>query len=317
MFKSDMAMTKCDEALLELGRRLRDSGYRFTTVSPETHRRVNARPENRLATCVTEIFGWSRPFRRGMLPGPLFGLMEAADLLVRGDEAWHSRVRLSTLDDLLLFHSAYPTLAADSVFFGPDTYRFAAALKTCLDELAGVERAVDIGCGSGAGGLLVGRHRPDASVALGDINHHALRFARINAALNGVRNVAIRQSDLLRDIEGRFDLVIANPPYLNDPGKRAYRHGGGALGADLSLAIVEAAIERLTPGGTLLLYTGSAIVGGHDAFLAAAAAALDRADMRRSYREMDPDVFGEELDTPAYAQADRIAAVVLTAVKPR
>jgi hypothetical protein len=34
--------------------------------------------------------------------------------------------------------------------------------------------------------------------------------------------------------------------------------------------------------------------------------------MRWSYAEVDPDVFGEELETPAYADADRIAAVVLT-----
>jgi hypothetical protein len=66
----------------------------------------------------------------------------------------------------------------------------------------------------------------------------------------------------------------------------------------------------------LLLYTGAAVVNGRDPFRAAAEGRL-AADpgVGWTYREVDPDVFGEELDTPAYAEADRIAAVVLTAAR--
>jgi hypothetical protein len=45
-----------------------------------------------------------------------------------------------------------------------------------------------------------------------------------------------------------------------------YRHGGGELGFELSLRIAEQGVTRLAPGGRLLLYTGSAIVDGVDAF---------------------------------------------------
>jgi hypothetical protein len=41
-----------------------------------------------------------------------------------------------------------------------------------------------------------------------------------------------------------------------------------------------------------------------------------RSDLRWSYEEIDPDVFGEELETATYSTVDRIAAVVLTARKP-
>ena len=125
----------------------------------------------------------------------------------------------------------------------------------------------------------------------------------------------MRRSALLDGVDGNFDLIIANPPYLVDPAARTYRHGGGPLGAGLSLRIIEAAIRRLAPGGTLLLYTGSAMIAGADPFCIAAGRLLDDARLRWSYREVDPDVFGEELDRPAYRDADRIAAVVLTATK--
>jgi methylase of polypeptide subunit release factors len=238
-----------------------------------------------------------------------------------GGDGWRSLVRLSTLGGELFLHSAFPTAEPDAVFFGPDTYRFAAAVEAHLERRpssAPVRRAVDIGCGAGPGAILVAKARPAAAVLMVDINESALRLARLNAALAGAGNAQARRSDLLSGVSdsGPFDLVIANPPYLVDPSERAYRHGGGPLGAGLSLAILDAALGRLAPGGTLLLYTGAAVVNGHDPFRAAAEERL-RSDPRVgwTYRETDPDVFGEELDTPAYAEADRIAAVVLTATR--
>ena len=108
---------------------------------------------------------------------------------------------------------------------------------------------------------------------------------------------------------------MANPPYLVDPGARAYRHGGGPLGAGLSLKILQTAGTRLAAGGTLLLYTGAAVIAGEDPFRAAAASVLAGSGLRWTYEEIDPDVFGEELEGGAYAGSDRIAAVLLTAKK--
>jgi methylase of polypeptide subunit release factors len=117
-------------------------------------------------------------------------------------------------------------------------------------------------------------------------------------------------------VEGQFDMIVANPPYLNDPLQRAYRHGGGELGSGLSLRIAQSARERLSPGGTLLLYSGSPIVGGVDRLLQAIEQDFAGCDLSWSYEEIDPDVFGEELETGAYRAVDRIAAVVLTARQP-
>lgn len=287
-----------DDALFRFACAIRDSGYGFTTVTPATHLRVNSRAGNAWANDMAGVFGWSRPFRAELLPPDLFALMRAAGVAAPHRDGWRSLVRFSTLDGQLFIHSAFPTDDADAVFFGPDTYRFANAIKTWLS--------------AGPGAILIALTRPEAEVLALDINHAALRMTRINTALAAVTNVAPRHSDLLADAEGLFDLIVANPPYLVDPAQRTYRDGGGPLGIELSLRIVDAALERLAPAGTLLLYTGAAVFNGLDPLRKAAEARLAATDVAWSYREVDPDVFGEELVADAYADADRIAAVVLT-----
>ena len=198
------------------------------------------------------------------------------------------------------------------MFFGPDTYRFTRAIRQAMPPTP--RRVVDIGCGTGSGAIMVARACPNAVVFGVDINPAALLLTRVNATLADVA-VSARHSDLLRGVDGEFDLIVANPPYMVDPGERTYRHGGGPLGAGLSLQILDTAIVRLGSGGTLLLYTGAGIVAGEDVFRHAAAAALDGSGLNWTYEEIDPDVFGEELDAAAYAETDRIAAVLLTVKK--
>ena len=304
-----------DEALLQLARALRETSYQFTTPTPATHARVNSRPENAQARDLAGVFGWSRPFDSNILPPEIWQLMQSAEVVEPSGNLWRSRVRFSSLHGELLVHSAFPTDAPDAVFFGPDTYRFVDAIRLFLRDAGEVHRAVDVGTGAGPGALTVALNRPDAEVFAVDINEAALRFTRLNATASST-NVDARRSDLLSNVEGEFDLIVANPPYLVDESERAYRHGGGPLGAGLSLKIVESALERLAPNGTLLLYTGAAIVNGEDPFRDAVKERAERSSIANwNYREVDPDVFGEELETVAYAQTDRIAAVVLTVNK--
>lgn len=310
----------CEEAaFLHIGHYLKEAGYRFTTVTPETYRRVNARPENAWARELRCIFGWSRPFRYETLPRSLLDWMHSANLVVPEENGLRSRVRASSLGQDLYFHSAYPTKEADAVFFGPDTYRFAAAIRRHAAGIpqARVRNIVDIGCGAGPGAVLAAQLFPGAEVVAVDINEQALRMTRINAELAKTSNVHVCYSNLLQDVPGSFDLILANPPYLVDPGERIYRHGGGTYGWDLSLAIIDTALERLAPGGNLLLYTGVAMVHGEDLFYDAVRRRMQGELLEWEYDEIDPDVFGEELAHSPYAKAERIAAVVLTVSKRR
>lgn len=297
-------------ALLELGQALRAAHYRHVTVTPATHGRIARRARGAAPASLADVFGWSRPFSGGDLAAPLVALMRAGGVLRADGDGWRSTLRLSSLGGQLYFHSAYPTSAENAVFFGPDTYRFVRALGAELGAQP-FARAVDIGCGAGPAAIAIALHSPLADVLAVDINDEALRLTALNAALAGAGNVRALHSDLLAAVDGQFDLIVANPPYLLDPCERAYRHGGGELGAGLSLDIVRVALERLAPGGRLLLYTGVAIVDGADPFLQRIAPLLDGAGVSWDYEEIDPDVFGEELDEMEYRRADRIAAVWL------
>jgi len=293
-------------ALVELGEALRSANYRFVTPTPLTHRIVLER-DPRGARDLRDVFGWSRPFRRDTLPENILKLAERARVVTEEPGGLRATVRFSTLENQIYVHSAYPTLAPDSVFFGPDTYRLCAALAWWMEPC---QHLIDLGCGSGAGGLSVAGLA--SKVTLADISQEALRLAAVNAELARVEATVV-QSDGLAGIEGPVDAIVCNPPYLRDRGARIYREGGGDFGEGLALSWLRQASERLSTGGSLILYTGAPIVDGEDWFWRAASPILDRARASVHYVELDPDVFGDELTDPIYRGVERMAAVALVA----
>ena len=295
---------------------LKSVNYKFITISPSSHEKVNSRVENEFAKDLKGIFGWNRTFSLDILDEFMFHFIYSTDIVVKIEKGWKSQYRVSSLNQQLFVHSAYPTIEEHAVFFGPDTYRFAYAIQQyLLLNHKPVSRAVDIGTGSGVGAILIASTFPESEVVAVDINDEALYLARINIEAAGLNNIRLRHSDLLNNVEGNFDLIIANPPFLLDPDERTYRHGGGKLGSGLSLDIVDTALKRLNPEGTLLLYTGVAIVNGHDDFLEAVILKLKLGNFNYEYTEIDPDIFGEELENKEYMYVDRVAAIVLVAQK--
>jgi methylase of polypeptide subunit release factors len=307
-----------DAATVALLTHLRDTGYHFVTPSPATHARVIARADRQTARSTRDVLGWSLPFAREAIDPEVVRLLAQADAIeALADGRLRSRLRVSSLGQRLFAHSAYPTDSEDAVFFGPDSYRFAdlIAAELAAGACRPGARIIDIGTGSGVGAIVAAASCPDARIATTDVNPAALRLARINARAAGLSIEAI-ETDGLTGVPQGIDLALANPPYIIDDGKRVYRDGGGMHGAQISLDMTRAAVERLAPGGRVVLYTGSAIVDGADALHdALATLAAERGDTLR-YREIDPDVFGEELDAPAYAEVDRIAVVAAVIRRP-
>ena len=300
---------EAQKALPELLRHLEDCDYQFVTPTPATHRRVLSRPDKVIARDLRDVFGWNLPFASSLLPAPMRSALELSGVLVRSDEGMlQSRVRVARLANHLFLHSAFPTDDENSVFLGPDSYRFANLLTRELTDVAGKPRLVDFGAGAGVGGIVAAKQIPLARVTLLDTNPLALSLAAINAAHAGLEVELIKGSSLAA-VSGRIDVVIANPPFMIDPEDRTYRSGGRLHGAQVSLDWSLEAAERLQPGGRVVLYTGAAIVDGADALRDALEAQATRIGCSLGYRELDPDIFGEELTRPEYAQVERIAAV--------
>jgi methylase of polypeptide subunit release factors len=304
-----------DRALATLIAILKANAYHFITPTPATHARVVARRTR--ARDIRDVFGWSLPFSGDVVGPELTELMMRAEILEQRGELFASSVRISSLGDDLIVHSAYPTTHHDAVFFGPDSYRFAFFLRAELPRVGPYAHILDIGAGAGAGAIAAARIAPDAYFTLTDINPHALRLAAINWVMAHLGPVYFAVCDAIpEELPGHappVDCIIANPPYIADAAHRAYRDGGAMHGAEVSLVWARLAAERLPSGGAFLLYTGSAIVNGEDRLKAALHETLSEFDVR--YRELDPDVFGDELEREDYADVERIAAVGVVAVK--
>ena len=297
-------MVAAEEPLVELLRLLKDARYRFVTVTPATHARVLSRPP-KAPLGLTDIFGWNRPFSPDDLSPSLMALLRAADALEPRQGELRSRVRVASLGDDLLLHGAFPTDGPEAVFFGPDTYRFARFVRHRLPKLGEADWLVDMGAGSGAGAIAASRARGFGRVTLVDVNDAALRLAALNAAAAQVPAEILLSDTIPRGAQ----LVIANPPYMMDTLGRAYRDGGDLLGGAVCLRWAKQALAGLAPGGTLLLYTGAAYVDGRAPLLDALARACVEAGSSLELDEIDPDMFGDELEQPGYANVDRIAAV--------
>ena len=77
------------------------------------------------------------------------------------------------------------------------------------------DRILDVGTGTGAIALSLGKHIVKSLVTGSDIEDKALSLARENKEITNISNVEFIKSDLFENIDGKFDLIISNPPYIN------------------------------------------------------------------------------------------------------
>lgn len=128
-------------------------------------------------------------------------------------------------------------------------------------------RIVDVGTGSGVIALSLAACFPNAELHAVDLSTEALALARENAARLGLADrIHFWQGDLLDPIEGSFDLIVANLPYvalseagrlapelLHDPPVALY---GGPVGDELIRELIATAPPHLRPNALLALEIG-------------------------------------------------------------
>jgi release factor glutamine methyltransferase len=140
-------------------------------------------------------------------------------------------------------------------------------VELCLRQLdaATPRRVADLGTGSGAIALALGRERPDWRIVATDLSAEALDIAAINARRLSIHNVELRRGDWCAALDGHFHAIVSNPPYVapDHPALSALAHEPSAAlvarddgFADL-LAIAACARHHLLPAGLLLLEHGS------------------------------------------------------------
>ncbi|MDV3103977.1 HemK2/MTQ2 family protein methyltransferase [Thermococcus waiotapuensis] len=117
--------------------------------------------------------------------------------------------------------------------------------------------ALDVGTGTGLIALLMARK---ASYVLGvDINPIAVELARENARLNGINNVEFRLSDLFENVEGEFDLITFNAPYLPGEPEEPIDLAlvGGETGREVLDRFIGEVPRYLKPGGVVQIVQSS------------------------------------------------------------
>jgi len=123
-----------------------------------------------------------------------------------------------------------------------------------------LKRVVDVGTGSGVVAITLKKRHPDIQVVATDISSEALKIARKNALIHRT-NVKFVQCNLLSCLSGPFDLIVSNPPYIGkDDPYEEYRKfepeialSGGEKGYELSLELINQAMNRLSKSGYIII----------------------------------------------------------------
>jgi len=128
-------------------------------------------------------------------------------------------------------------------------------------------RILDLGTGCGNIAISLIKKIPDCKIIASDISTEALEVAKINARRHGVYDrIEFVESDLFDRIEGRFDIIISNPPYVARGEFETLQKevlmeprvaiDGGEDGLNFYRKIIPGALRHLKPGGILVMEIG-------------------------------------------------------------
>mgnify|MGYP000333157894 CR=1 FL=1 len=148
----------------------------------------------------------------------------------------------------------------------PETEHLVEQSLTCNDGQTPLQ-VLDLGTGSGAIALALGKTCPHWQVTACDKSAKALEVAQLNTEFLSINNVDFIQSDWFSNLQGKFDLIVSNPPYVAQKDPCLTQDGlrfeptnalvSGSDGLKDIRHIVANAGSYLTPGGSLFFDHGA------------------------------------------------------------
>ena len=282
-----MSAREWTAVLVELAARLRAVGYsahalrqRLGVTVPDDVGLLNRAPAlERLRREDTPVAVLARAFYLEA-PEPIAALLRAVPrvelkhlvqvgLLAQRRRTLTARLRLDIVDDLYVL--------ADRRLEKPDAHALRLPVGDMVYPpggdsvmLAGVVppveggRALDLCTGSGIQALKLAR--ASGAVVATDIGARAVALARANAHLNGIGNVEAREGDLFSPVRAeRFDVIVANPPFVPSPRRGPAYHSGGPRGDRVVQRVVRGLGAHLRPGGRAFAISHLALAEGESA----------------------------------------------------
>jgi ribosomal protein L3 glutamine methyltransferase len=144
----------------------------------------------------------------------------------------------------------------------------AIGLEAVLPDALAIDSVLDLCAGAAPLAIIAAHVFPKATVDAVELSPAALEVARRNVADYGLADrVRLLEGDLYAPVaKRRYDLILANPPYVTDAAIADFplehqaeprlAHAGGADGLDLVRRILDGARQHLTPEGHLIVEIG-------------------------------------------------------------
>lgn len=247
-------MTTIDEQVAAARERLSRAGI------PAVEAALDAR------LLAQHVLGWSTAtiLTSGRAPGP-DGFTDRYEALVRRRE---TREPLAYITGLKEFWGLNFEVTPSVLIPRPETESLVETILEHFRDRKEPLHIADLCTGSGCVAVAIAHELPAARVTATDISADALVVAARNVAAHHVDDrVSLSQADLLTTLDGPFDAIVANPPYVNHVGRPVMQREvrdfepdvalfAGADGLDLIRRLIEQSASRLASNGMLIFEFG-------------------------------------------------------------
>lgn len=211
-----------------------------------------------------------RKFGEELLGASLLEDLVASGLVLESENGVRSSVRFVPWHDYLILSD--PDEGAERgtdfyVYVGGDSTLLTDFVNRRLEEGFKADRGLDLCAGTSIQSYNLLQRCSEITAA--ELNPRAVSYARASREVNGAERITVVQSDLWENVNGSFGMIVSNPPYLPMPGesisvKTLDVCGGGELGLDIPLGIIDGLGTHLEQGGYSAVLAASPIIGGRD-----------------------------------------------------